>query len=199
MAVPRLILASRSPARAALLSNAGLAFDAIPAQIPEEEFMRQMLESGIAPEQIALKLAEEKAAVISREHKHNTVIGSDQVLVLGDKVFAKAEDKKQALEKLKQLRGKTHTLISAVCIARDGEILWDAYEKAYLTMHDFDDAFLEDYMASAGKDLTECVGAYALEKSGSWLFSKIEGDYFTILGMPLLPLLGFLKELGFRP
>jgi septum formation protein len=199
MAVPRLILASRSKSRASMLKNVGLPFEAIPAQIDEAEFLKQMKESGYAPKDVAINLAEQKALSISKERAHNIVIGSDQILVFENEIITKVESRQQAIDKLKKLRGKTHTLISAVCLAKDGEVVWDAYDAAHLTMHDFDDQFLKEYVESAGSALTDCVGCYALEEHGAWLFSKVEGDFFTILGMPLLPLMGFLKDMGFRP
>lgn len=199
MAIPRIILASRSKARNAMLRNAGIPFETIPASINETEMLRQMRDMNTTPENIAMSLAEAKAARISREYPDNTVIGSDQVLILDGKILQKAEKRDEAKEKLKLLRGKTHELVSAVCLAKKGEVIWEARSSARLTMRDFDDEFLSDYLASAGDVLTDCVGCYALEESGSWLFEKVEGDIFTIMGMPLLPLLGFLHELGFRP
>ncbi len=199
MAIPRIILASRSKARNAMLRNVGIPFETIPASINESEMMRQMRDMNTTPENIAMSLAEAKAARISREYPDNTVIGSDQVLVLDGKILQKAEKREDAKEKLKLLRGKTHELVSAVCLAKKGEVIWEARSSAKLTMRDFDDEFLNDYLASAGDVLTDCAGCYALEESGSWLFEKVEGDIFTIMGMPLLPLLGFLHELGFRP
>ncbi|MEM6780488.1 MAG: nucleoside triphosphate pyrophosphatase [Pseudomonadota bacterium] len=199
MAIPRIILASRSKARNAMLRRVGIPFETIPAFINEEEILKQMLQSGIQPEDIAMNLAEEKATVISKEYQDNTVIGSDQVLIFDGHVFQKAQKKDEARQKLKTLRGKTHTLISTVCLAKKGDVIWEARSEATLQMRDFDDAFLEDYLESAGSVLMDCVGCYAIEESGAWLFDKVEGDIFTIMGMPLLPLLGFMKELGFRP
>lgn len=199
MAIPRIILASRSKARNNMLRRVGIPFETIPASIREEEMMRQMMDMSTPPHEIAMRLAEAKAAHISREYPDNTVIGSDQVLVLDSEIFQKAEKKDEARQNLKKLRGKTHHLISAVCLAKKGEVIWEAHSEAKLTMRDFDDEFLNDYLDSAGEVLTDCVGAYALEESGAWLFDKVEGDIFTIMGMPLLPLMGFLKELGFRP
>lgn len=199
MAIPRIILASRSKARNAMLRNAGIPFETIPASIKEDEILSQMVDMGANHADIAMRLSEEKASRISNEYPDNTVIGSDQVLIFDDKIFQKAEKKDDARQKLKLLRGKTHTLISAVCIAKKGDVIWEARSEATLTMRNFDDTFLEDYLESAGEVLTSCVGCYALEKSGAWLFEKVEGDIFTIMGMPLLPLLGFMKELGFRP
>jgi septum formation protein len=124
------------------------------------------------------------------------VIGADQVLECHGKILSKAKNKKAAADKLRFLRGKTHRLISAACVAKNGKIIWQGVQHADLTMKNFNDAFLKRYIAEAGDTLTGAVGAYALEEKGIWLFKKIEGDYFTILGMPLLPLLGFLQGEG---
>ena len=199
MAIPRIILASRSKARNAMLRRVGVPFETIPASINESEILNQMIQNAVPHEDIAMRLAEEKASKISKEYPDNTVVGSDQILVFEDKIFQKAEKKDEARQKLKALRGKKHTLISTVCLAKKGETIWEARSVAHMTMRNFDDAFLDDYIESAGDVLMDCVGCYALEESGAWLFDKVEGDIFTIMGMPLIPLLGFMKELGFRP
>ena len=189
-----LILASGSAARRTMLENAGLAFDVMPADIDEDSIFKNMDGQGAQPEGIAAKLADEKALAISKANPQSYIIGSDQILELNGKIFQKASNENDAREKLKSLRGKAHQLISSVSVAQNNDIIWRAHDTAKLTMHDFSDEFLEDYITTAGNDLTSCVGAYAFEKHGSWLFESIDANYFTILGMPLLLLLDFLKE-----
>lgn len=192
----KLILASGSKARQSMLRGAELDFDIVPADLDEAALIKRHEGS---PEDIAALLAREKALDVAKHDNASYTIGSDQILTLNGKIFSKAKDAHAAREKLKALRGKTHRLISAVAVARGDGILWQYTAHADLTMHDFDDAFLETYMVKAGDALTTCVGAYALEAEGAWLFEKIEGDYFTILGMPLLPLLDWLRQEGFGP
>lgn len=188
----KLILASASRARQSMLAQAGLSFEIHPADIDETAILREL--KGAEPADKAHILAEKKAAYVSQQFPGALVIGSDQILEIGGDILSKASDKNAAREKLKRLRGKTHHLISAVAVCRDEKILWHHTAQARLTMHDFSDEFLENYMAAAGEGLTRAVGAYELEGAGSWLFSSIEGDYFTILGMPLLPFLNYLRE-----
>ena len=189
---PSLILASKSMARISMLCNAGLGFETLPANIDEEAFK----DNG-TPQTIAQKLAEEKALHISRGNLDAYVIGADQILSIGGQVLSKAKDKDAARTKLKTLCGKIHTLTSGVSIVRGGKILWSYHDSVHLKMHDFDDVFLEEYMKEAGDILTQCVGAYAIEETGIRLFEHIDGDYFTILGMPLLPLLSKLRTYGY--
>ena len=141
-------------------------------------------------------LAELKAQRVSQRHKDALVIGADQMLQCGGIWFDKPADLDHARGHLIALRGKTHELLSAVCVVRDGEVLWRHLESAQLTMRPFSDAFIDEYLAAAGDAVCASVGAYQLEGRGAQLFSRIEGDYFTILGLPLLPLLGFLVNHG---
>jgi len=186
-----LILASKSAARIAMLKDVGVEFQSIPADLDETAMIQQ---SQAEPAVLAKALAKEKAQHISAQHKDTFVIGSDQILECEGTIYQKANSKGEAREKLKTLRDKTHRLISAVSIVKNGNEIWSADDTAHLTMRDFSDTFLEQYLEGIKDDILNCVGGYALEKQGAWLFDKIEGDYFTILGMPLLPLLGFLKE-----
>lgn len=196
--MPKLILASGSAARRDMLQSAGLEFGVQPADIDETSVITSL--HGSSAQSIAAALAQAKALKIAQDNPDALVIGSDQILECEGQMFEKAKDADEARLKLQTLRGKTHTLISAVCVARGNKILFEAGDEAQLTMHDFDDAFLEGYIAAAGNVLTSCVGAYALEQSGAWLFNDIKGNYHTILGMPLLPLLGYLREThGFNP
>ena len=189
-----IILASGSRARNEMLQNVGLEFQKIPADIDEDTILKSMHEEGTLPEDIAVKLADEKALHISKQNPDALVIGSDQVLEQDGEIFQKATDLAEARAKLEKLKGKTHQLISSVSIAQNGEVLWRDCDTASLTMHDFDDAFLDEYLQNAGEDILACVGAYAFEKYGAWLFKEIDANYFTILGMPLLPLLAYLAK-----
>ena len=181
---PDLVLASASRARAELLRGAGLSFKIIPAEIDERAY----------PED-ALTLAREKALAVSQQHKGALVIGADQILQFEGKVLHKAKTADEALDKLRALSGRTHRLVSGAAVARDGEILWSDVAQADMTMRVLDEDFLSLYKAAAGDALTSCAGGYALEGAGAWLFEKVEGEHSTVLGLPLLPLLGFLKTL----
>lgn len=185
----KLVLASKSIARINMLKAAGLEFEAIPADI--DESLEQ--QAGSDPQDIAQNLAAQKALAVAAK-TDALVIGADQVLELEGEILTKAENEDQAREKLKTLRGKTHHLISAVCVAKDGKVLWQQSQTASLKMAAFDDAFLQSYLEKAGPALTRSVGAYELESLGVRLFEEVKGDYFTILGMPLLPLLTYLKN-----
>ncbi len=194
----RLILASQSAGRAALLKGAGLDFAALPADIDERavEATLRAGESVVEPADIAEVLAIAKAEQISQAHRDAFVIGADQVLALGAKVYEKPASMEAARNNLLQFRGRTHQLYAAVCVARDGQLLWRHVSRADLTMRDFSAEFLGHYLAAAGEEVLSSVGAYRLESVGIHLFEKIEGDYFTILGLPLLPLLDFLRQNG---
>lgn len=192
----RLILASGSKARAEMLRGAGLAFEIIPASIDEQKLLRPMVQQNAAPETIAAALAQAKALHVARQNPGATVIGADQVLWFDGKIYSKAKDVAEARENLQGFRGKTHTLISAACVAQDDKILWEGTARADLTMRRFDDAFLDGYIGMAGDALLKTVGGYELESAGKMLFENVEGDYFTVLGMPLMPLLEFLKGSG---
>lgn len=194
MSQPRFILASQSAARRDMLARAGLDFQSIKAQINERELEQSW--GLLPPHELAARLASAKAREVSARYPDAFVIGSDQVLAMGEDILSKAQDKNEAVEKLKQLRGQTHMLTSAVCLIRGQKVVWQTEQRAYLTMKNFSDDFLARYAESAGSVLTDCVGAYAIEGTGIRLFEKIDGDYFTILGMPLLPLLIALEKEG---
>lgn len=197
---PALILASGSAARKSMLENAGLAFEVCPADLDEKKIQDALQGQGKSAADIALALAEAKAVYVSASCPDALVIGSDQVLNLDGQILSKAKDENDARAKLQSLSGKTHHLISAVCLARNSKTLWAYTDQAALHMRDFDDGFLDAYMAKNTDALTACVGAYKIEGGGAWLFSAIEGSHFTIMGMPLLPLLNELQTTyGFRP
>ncbi len=188
-----LILASTSAARRAMFANAGLKAAFLPANIDESAVKAGF--SGL-PEALAQALAREKAAAVARVHEQAFVIGADQVLVCDAKIFDKPESQEAAAEHLRALSGRRHTLISAVCVMRGREELWAHVDVARLDMRDLSEDFIARYLAAEGEKILGCVGAYRLEGWGAQLFERVEGDYFTILGLPLLPLLGFLRAAG---
>ncbi|MGM4925154.1 Maf family protein [Tardiphaga sp. 804_B3_N1_9] len=189
--VQPLILASQSLARRELLANAGITFDAMPADIDERGIQQK---SGLkAPGEIAALLAERKAAFISLRHPGRYVLGADQILALGDRMFSKPAGREQAAEQLAILAGRTHELHSALAVVCDGATLFSNVSVAHMTMRKLDDAAINAYLDAAGDRVTTSVGAYQLEGLGVHLFELIEGDHFTILGLPLLPLLSFLR------
>lgn len=189
------ILASKSKARQDMLRGAGFDFEINPANIDERKIEDEMTAKGKSFADIALELGKQKALVLSKD-SDDLIIGSDQILVFNDRVVSKADNVDVARERLKSFRGQTHILISSVAVARKNQILWHETAQAHLTMRSFSDEFLESYITNAGDALTNCVGCYALEQLGIQLFENIDGDYFTILGMPLLPLIGYLQKEG---
>ena len=193
----RLILASQSAARQALLRGAKVEFTALSADLDEREIERASRLTDASA--VAALLAKEKALHVSRAHPNAYVIGADQTLALGTKIFAKADDWAQAREQLKVLSGQTHELHSAVAVVKGEKILFESVSTARMTMRLLSDAQLDAYLDLAGNAVTASVGGYQLEGAGVHLFEKIEGDYFTILGLPLLPLLGFLRGHGLAP
>jgi septum formation protein len=187
-----LILASQSRARQALLTNAGIGFEAVTAEIDERAVQQA---SGLsAPGAIASLLAREKALSVSARQPGKFVIGADQTLALGERLFSKPAGRAQAAEQLRTLAGRSHELHSAVAVARDGKILFEAVAIAGMTMRRLGEAEIDVYLDEAGDAVTSSVGAYQLEGLGVHLFERIEGDHFTILGLPLVPLLAFLRS-----
>ncbi|MBX7249232.1 MAG: Maf family protein [Caulobacteraceae bacterium] len=193
-----LILATGSKARQALLRGAGVSFRAEAARIDEEAVKADLTAHRLDPKAMALALAQAKAVETSRS-LDGLVIGADQTLDLGGQLVGKARDLGEARERLAALRGRRHQLHSATAAARDGELLWDDVRTATLTMRNFSDAFLEAYVERNAVAALASVGCYQLEGEGVQLFEKIDGDYFTILGLPLPPLLDFLRERGLLP
>jgi septum formation protein len=190
-----IVLASSSPFRKTLLANAGVSFAAVKPDIDERAAEAPLKESGVTPEDVALVLATAKAAEVSQRNPQALVIGSDQTLSLGDQVFHKPADMEGARRHLLGLSGKVHQLNSAVVLVREGETLWSHVAVARLTMRALEPAFIGRYLARVGDKALSSVGAYQIEGEGIQLFDKIEGDYFTIVGLPLLPLLAALREL----
>ena len=202
MALTRaIILASGSAIRRQLLASAGVPFAVHPANVDEGELRAQMLNESdcVVGAQIAGALARAKALAVSRLMPDALVIGADQVLALGTRLFDKPTDLVAARDHLDRLRGQTHELVSAVVLVVNGQPVWGMAQAAQLTMRPFSDAFLDGYVATAGDRICSCVGAYELEGLGLQLFERIEGDYFTILGLPLLPLLTELRARGALP
>lgn len=191
-----ILLASKSPFRAALMKNAGLDFKAVEAKIDERAVEATFDGSGATPEDVALVLGEAKALDVSDRHANSLVIGCDQTLSLDDEIFHKAADMDAARRQLLKLSGKTHELNSAVVIARGGEILWRHVGVARMTMRALDPGFIGRYLARIGDTALSSVGCYQIEGVGLQLFEKIDGDYFTIVGLPMLPLLAKLREIG---
>ena len=187
-----LILASQSRARQMLLANAGIPFDALPADIDERAVQKN---SGLsAPGEIAGLLAREKALFVSSNNPERYVVGADQTLALGTRLFSKPAGRAQAADQLRLLAGGTHELHSAVAVARDGKVVFADVSIARMTMRRLSESEIEAYLDQAGEAVTTSVGAYQLEGLGVHLFERIEGDHFTILGLPLLPLLAFLRR-----
>jgi len=191
----KLILASGSAARRQMLEAAGLAFEVDKPRVDEEAAKASLRAGGLRPREQADALAELKALSVSRS-RSDFVIGADQMLALGDEVFDKPKSVDEAREHLLRLRGQTHELITAAVVAREGAIIWRHIDTPKLKMRAFSDAFLDDYMSQAGEHVLRSVGAYQLEGLGAQLFERVEGDYFSVLGLQLLPLLAFLREHG---
>lgn len=189
-----LILASGSTARQMLLKNAGLDFVAIPATVDERAIEDNLPLAGRDPVSVARHLALAKAMNVSERSPDAFVIGCDQTMSLGNQIFHKAASLEQARQTLISLRGKAHFLNSAVCLVRNGELLWSDVTKACMQVRDFSDEFLNGYIERNGMSIMSSVGCYQLEGEGVQLFDAIAGDYFTILGLPLLPLLAALRE-----
>ena len=187
-----LILASQSRARQTMLANAGIAFEAVAAEIDERAV--QQASSLSAPGDIAALLAREKALPVSARQPGRFVIGADQTLALGERLFSKPNSGAQAAKQLRALDGRSHELHSAVAVARDGKILFESADMARMTMRRLGEAEIAAYLNEVGPAVTTSVGAYQLEGLGVHLFERIEGDHFTILGLPLLPLLAFLRS-----
>ena len=200
MAEPRrrIVLASQSAARRAMLDQAGIDFLARPASIDETALKRGLLAGRrpVGPAELSTALAEAKALSVSRDMPEAVVVGSDQVLAIGGQLYDKPSSIAEARAQLQSLRGRVHELHASVAMAVDGTVVWRSSDVARLRMRPFSDVFLERYLSAVGGDVCSTVGAYKLEGLGVQLFDRIEGDYFTVLGMPLMPLLAALRDRG---
>lgn len=196
---PEVVLASASRARLELLRRAGIDVRAEPARVDEAEVKAALRAENAEVAAAAETLAELKSQRVSRRAPGALVIGADQILECEGRWFDKPADRAGAAEHLRALSGKTHALVTAACVVRDGVRLWHHREAPRLTMRPLDEDFIESYLDAAGAEALQTVGAYRLEGRGAQLFTKVTGDYFTILGLPLLPLLGFLREQGVLP
>ncbi len=193
-----LILASGSDARRRMLEAAGLAFEVDVPRVDEDAAKASFRAEGMKPRGQADALAELKALSVSKR-RTGFVIGADQMLALEGQAFDKPKTADEAREHLARLRGRTHELITAAVVAREGAVIWRHLDTPRLTMRAFSDVFLDDYLERAGESVLTSVGAYQLEGLGAQLFERVEGDYFSILGLQLLPLLSFLRDHGIAP
>ena len=193
---PDLILASTSASRKMLMRNAGLTFTARAADIDERAIDAQLLKDGAGPDRVAVELARAKALAVSAEKPDAVVLGCDQTMSLGSRIYHKPKNMTQAHANLVSLSGETHRLNCGAALAVNGKIIWDVVTFANLTVRNLTDDFVKRHLESVGPKVLSSVGAYQLEGEGIQLFDAIEGDYFTILGLPLLPLLTKLRELG---
>jgi septum formation protein len=193
------VLASTSSSRRAMLEAAGLNFTTVAPNVDEEQVRGLLQDAGAYPQTIAEALAEAKALAVSERHPEAIVLGADQLLVCDNRIFTKALDEDEARETLRALRGREHQLIGAAAIARAGAIAWRHVDHARLWMRDFSDAFLNDYISAEMPDILGSVGCYRIEGRGVQLFSRVEGDQFSIRGLPLLQVLEALLAAGALP
>jgi septum formation protein len=193
---PSIVLASGSQIRRALFENSGVEVEAIPARIDELSIRESLLNEEAKPRDIADALAEYKARKIASKQPTKIVIGSDQVLDFKGTLFSKPESRQNAIEQLKILRGATHSLYSAAVIYEDGAPVWRFVGRAQITMRNFSDDYLGQYVDRNWDEIRHCVGCYQLEAEGSRLFQQVSGDYFTVLGIPLIEVLAFLSSKG---
>jgi septum formation protein len=189
-----LVLASGSASRKALLTAAGVSFAADPADLDEDALMRSLGQAGA--EVMAQSLAEQKALTVSRRHPGETVLGGDSVIGFDGEYLSKCASLEQARTLLRRLSGHTHLLVSAAALARDGSLLWAHASRCRMTMRVLSAEFLEDYLAQEGAGILSSVGCYHFEGRGAQLFDRVEGDYFSVLGLPLLPVLAQLRKEG---
>lgn len=190
----RLILASKSAARRAMLEGAAVPFTVQVADVDEDAIKARLVDHDAAG--LAVELARAKALAVSRHDADAWVLGADQTLAFDGGLVSKAKSLEAARERLSTMRGRPHQLHSGAALARNGQVVWSGVDTATLTMRDFSDAFLNAYLATEGEGLLACVGSYRLEGMGAQLLDRVEGDYFTVLGLPLWPVLAELRRAG---
>jgi septum formation protein len=197
MAAPRpVILASSSETRRKMLVGAGLTFEAVSPALDEEKLKKKLTTEGGGGNDLSLALAKAKAEDVALKHRGSLVIGADQTLECGGKRFDKPRSRGEARQQLARLGGKTHGLTSAACVFCEEQVIWAHSDRAHLTMRPLSAGFVESYLEALGEESLYAAGLYQLEGPGSQLFLSVEGDFFTILGLPLFPLLGFLRSQG---
>ncbi|WP_395649497.1 Maf family protein [Brevundimonas sp.] len=189
-----LVLASGSSARASMLANAGVSFTVEVAGVDEDAIKVAMADAS--PEELAVELACAKALAVSRHRPEAWVLGADQTLAFDGGLISKAGSVEEARARLAAMRGRTHTLHSGAALTRDGAVVWSGVDTARMVMRQTSDAFLDAYVAEEGEAIRSCVGSYRLEGLGAQLFERVEGDYFTVLGLPLWPVLAELRRCG---
>jgi septum formation protein len=194
-----LILASQSAARIGMLRAAGVPFEAEAARVDEAAVKASMLAEGAPPRDVADALAELKARKVAMRHPDQLVLGGDQVLVIDGAILDKPRELDEARAQLRRLRGQTHELLSAAVVFENARPVWRHIGRVQLSMRDFSEDFLEGYLADEGGGLLATVGAYRLEGAGAQLFTRVQGDYFSVLGLPLLEVLAFLRQRGICP
>ena len=192
----KIVLASASPARSAVLGNAGIEFTTRPANIDERAIEKPLAASGELPERIAMALARAKALAAANDQPDALIIGADQILSADGRRWNKPASLVEARDQLMMISGRTHELYSAIAVVRAHKVIGQHGEIAKMTMRHLTRDFVDQYLAEIGTEALSSVGAYQIEGPGIQLFERIEGDYFTILGLPLLPLLGYLREFG---
>ena len=191
-----LVLASASPTRQAMLRAAGVSFTISPASLDEADLMKELTANGADAVAVTATLAEQKAMLVSRRMPHLTVLGGDSVLLLGSEILGKSHDLKALKILLRKMSGRSHHLVSSAALARDGHVFWHHTERVRMTVRHLSDGFIDSYLTREGKALLGSAGGYRFEGFGAQLFESVEGDYFSILGMPLLPVLAELRAQG---
>jgi len=191
-----LVLASASPTRQAMLRAAGVTFTVSPASLNEASLMHDLIAEGADAATIAAALAEQKAIMVSRRTPHQTVLGGDSVLSLGEEILGKSHDLPALKTLLLKMSGRSHYLVSSAALARDGHVFWHHTARSRMTVRHLSEVFIDAYLAREGEALLGSVGGYRFEGLGAQLFESVEGDYFSILGMPLLAVLAELRAQG---
>ena len=193
--MPNIILASKSKSRQSLLAGAGIDCICHPANIDEDTVKQNLQQTGASAIDLARRLSYDKALLVSQQYPNDYIIGGDQTLECDGRWFDKPTSIEDARQHLQTFRDKTHTLQSGVCVAKGGVILWDTVASVDMVARNYSDDFIDFYLTTMGNEVLETVGAYKLEGMGAQLFSHVKGDYFTVLGLPMLPLLDYLRSI----